>query len=148
MNKIKTSLIWILVFFTSFQSQSQIKKYTEYEVAKSEAMQQDKDILIVLTGSDWCKPCIKMNKNVFENADFITFADKNLIIFEVNLDRHWDLDSKLYKDYNYFKNKYQTNALPCLVLIDKNEVTKSIISEGLTSFEKTFTKLNRLINKQ
>jgi thioredoxin-related protein len=144
MNKIETSLIWVLVFFTSFQCQSQIKKYTEYEVAKSEAMEQDKDILIVLTGSDWCKPCIKMKKNVFENADFINFAEKNLIIFEVNLDRHWDLDSKLYKDYSYFKNKYQTNTLPCLVLIDKNEVTKSIISEGLTSFEKTFTKLNRL----
>lgn len=104
--------------------------------------------MIVLTGSEWCKPCIKMKKNVFQNTEFIKLAEDRLIILEINLDRHINMSSKVYKDYDFFKNKYQTNALPSLILIDKNEVTKSVISKGLTSFEKTYNRLRELATKQ
>ena len=147
MKKLRTSLIVVIILLISNYSQAQITKYTDYEIAKSEALKQNKDILIVLTGSDWCKPCIKMKKNVFLNPEFIKFAEEKLIVFEVNLERHIDMDSKLYKNYDFFKKKYQTNTLPCLILIDKNEVTKSVISEGLTSFEKTYNRLSELTAK-
>ncbi len=57
------------------------------------------------------------------------------------------MSSKVYKDYDFFKKKYQTNTLPCLILIDKTEVTKSVISEGLTSFERTYKRLSELTTK-
>jgi len=148
MKKLGTSLIITVILLISNYSEAQIIKYTDYEVAKSEALKQNKDILIVLTGSEWCKPCIKMKKNVFQNTEFIKLAEDRLIILEINLDRHINMSSKVYKDYDFFKNKYQTNALPSLILIDKNEVTKSVISKGLTSFEKTYNRLRELTTKQ
>lgn len=147
MKKFKISLVFVIILLISNYGQAQFTKYTDYELAKSEALKQNKDILIVLTGSDWCKPCIKMKKNVFLNPEFIKLVEDKLIVFEVNLERHWDLNSKWYKYYDFFKKKYQTNTLPCLILIDKNEVTKSVISKGLISFEKTYNKLSELTVK-
>lgn len=131
-----------ILFFSTIQAQ--LKKSPDYETAKTEAKKENKDILIVLTGSEWCKPCIKMKKNVFENQEFEDYANEHFVIFEVNLGRHWDMDSKLYKDYAFFKEKYQSNALPTLIVLDSNEVKKAVISEKLASFESTMHKLKQL----
>ena len=147
MKTLKQGLIILVILFMANLTQAQIKMYSDFEVVKSEAIKQDKDILIVLTGSDWCKPCIKMKKNVFQNPDFIKLAEDKLIVLEVNLERHIDMNSKVYKDYDFFKKKYQTNALPSLILIDKNEVFKAVISEGLTSFERTYNRIRELTVK-
>ena len=91
----------------------------------------------------WCKPCIKMKKNVIETIEFEKFANENVEIFEINLPRNQDLNSKVVKDYNYFKNKYQTNALPTLILL--NNVGKELlkISDGLSTKEKVISKLSK-----
>lgn len=141
----KATFILHVLFVLSFSTtQAQLKKSPDYETAKTEAKKKNKDILIVLTGSEWCKPCVKMKKNVFENQEFISYANEHFVIFEVNLGRHWDMDSKLYKDYAFFKEKYQSNALPTLIVLDSNEVRKAVISEKLTSFESTMDKLKQL----
>ena len=134
--KIITSILLLLVNFSFAQ-----KKYDDWEVAKKESEISNKNILIVLTGSEWCKPCVKMEKNVFQANEFIEFANQNLIILEVNLPRHWDYDSKVVKDYTFFKNKYQTNSLPALILVnsDGKEIIK--ISDGLHSLEKVMKQL-------
>lgn len=140
----QTFLFQVLFLFIFTTSQAQIQKSPDYETAKAEAKNQNKDILIVLTGSEWCKPCVKMKKNVFENQAFIDYANEHFVILELNLPRHWDMDSKLYKDYDFFKQKYQTNALPSLILLDSDEKLKAVISEKLTSFDKTMEKLKEL----
>ena len=55
---------------------------------------------------------------LFFTSTFEKFANENVEIFEINLPRNQDLNSKVVKDYNYFKNKYQTNALPTLILVN------------------------------
>lgn len=84
-----------------------------------------------------------MKKNVIETIEFEKFANENVEIFEINLPRNQDLNSKVVKDYNYFKNKYQTNALPTLILV--NNVGKELlkISDGLSSKEKVISKLSK-----
>ena len=141
----KATFILHVLFVLSFSTtQAQLKKSPDYETAKTEAKKENKDILIVLTGSEWCKPCVKMKKNVFENQEFISYANEHFVIFEVNLGRIWDMDSNLYKDYAFFKEKYQSNALPTLIVLDSNEIRKAVISEKLTSFESTMDKLKQL----
>ena len=126
------------------QTALQLMWFGYYDTAKIEAKANNKDIMIVLTGSEWCKPCVKMKKNVFENQEFIDYATERFVIFEVNLDRHWDMDSKVYKDYSYFKDKYQSNALPTLIILGSDETKKAVISEKLTSFEKTMEHLKQI----
>ena len=133
----------LLFVLTSNIFYSQIVKNTDWNVTQEKAQKLGKNILIILTGSEWCKPCIKMKKNVIETIEFEKFANENVEIFEINLPRNQDLNSKVVKDYNYFKNKYQTNALPTLILL--NNVGKELlkISDGLSSKEKVISKLSK-----
>lgn len=122
---------------------SQLTKNNDWNVAQEKAQKSGKNILIILTGSEWCKPCIKMKKNVIETIEFEKFANESVEIFEINLPRNQDLNSKVVMDYQYFKNKFKTNALPSLILLDKegNELVK--ISDGLASKEKVISKLSK-----
>lgn len=122
---------------------SQLIKNNDWNVAQEKAQKSGKNILIILTGSEWCKPCIKMKKNVIETIEFEKFANESVEIFEINLPRNQDLNSKVVMDYQYFKNKFKTNALPSLILLDKegNELVK--ISDGLASKEKVISKLSK-----
>ncbi|SFI04993.1 thioredoxin family protein [Halpernia frigidisoli] len=134
--KITTSIL--LLFFTFSFSQ---QKYDDWEIAKKESQISNKKILIILTGSEWCKPCVKMEKNVIENTEFISYANLNLIILEINLKRHMDYDTKLVKDYVYFRDKYQANSLPSLILVNSEGKEISKISTGLNSLEKIMKEL-------
>ena len=142
---IKTSLFTVLLIIClSTTCFAQLKKYTNYSEAKIEAEQQNKDILLVLTGAEWCKPCIKMKKNVFSEQEFIDFANEKFIVFEINLIMPVDIGSENYKEYKFFQEKYKANALPTLILIDTKETVKLLLGENLTSLNKTMKNLKEI----
>ena len=43
---------------------------TNFEEAKKIATEQDKNVVIVFSGSDWCAPCIKLDKNIWQSEAF------------------------------------------------------------------------------
>ncbi len=43
---------------------------TNFEVTKTEATNQNKNILLVFSGSDWCGPCIKLDRDIWKSAEF------------------------------------------------------------------------------
>lgn len=57
---------------------------TDFEQAKTEAAQQHKYVLLKFSGSDWCLPCIRMEKKVFSDENFEAYAQEHLVL--VNAD--------------------------------------------------------------
>ncbi|MCB0698624.1 MAG: thioredoxin family protein [Chitinophagales bacterium] len=57
---------------------------TDFSKAKTDAQKEGKYILLKFSGSDWCIPCIKMEKKVFDAKVFEEYAAKHLIL--VNAD--------------------------------------------------------------
>ena len=49
---------------------------TDFDQAKTLAQKQNKKIMLLFTGSDWCGWCIKLKKDVFEKQAFKDFAKK------------------------------------------------------------------------
>lgn len=97
---------------------------TDWSQVKELAEKENKRILIILTGSEWCAPCKKMEKKVINNLDFQKYAKENLIVFLIDLPGGGlVINSKVYQDYERFKNKYQSTALPSLILT-KSDGTK------------------------
>ena len=43
---------------------------TNFEEAKKIASAQDKNIILVFSGSDWCAPCIKLDKSIWQSEAF------------------------------------------------------------------------------
>lgn len=56
----------------------------DFEVAKTAAKESDKVVLVVFSGSDWCKPCIQLHRDLFESEAFIDYAEKELVLVKAD----------------------------------------------------------------
>ena len=61
--------------------------FTHYPSAISQAKTEKKPVLMVFSGSDWCRPCIMMEKEVFETPVFQQYADSSLVLLKVDFPR-------------------------------------------------------------
>lgn len=101
----------------------------DLEKAKILANSEHKMILLNFSGSDWCIPCIKMKKDIFENQTFKEGLAQKLILMNADFPRL--KKNRLAKD-DIIKNealaeKYnQDGKFPfTLLLNEKGEVIKS-----------------------
>ena len=60
---------------------------TNFERAQAEAKKSHKQIFLNFSGSDWCAPCIKLKRDVFETEEFNTYASENLILIRADFPR-------------------------------------------------------------
>ena len=58
------------------------------EDAKKTATADHKYILLNFSGSDWCGPCIRMRKEIFETDVFKEMADTELILVNADFPRN------------------------------------------------------------
>ena len=60
---------------------------TDFEKAKQAAHESNKLILLNFSGSDWCGPCIRMHKEIFEKEDFNEYATSHLVLLNADFPR-------------------------------------------------------------
>ena len=60
---------------------------TNFIEAKTEASTKHELILLNFSGSDWCLPCMKLKKSIFENESFTSYASQNLVLVNADFPR-------------------------------------------------------------
>ena len=93
-----------------------------FEDAKAKAEKENKDILLVFSGSDWCGPCMKLDKTVWKSPEFQVEADKNWVIYKADFPKKKanQLSSELTESNNKLAEKYNKNgSFPLVLLLDK-----------------------------
>lgn len=102
---------------------------TDFDAAKDIAVRDHKYILINFSGSDWCAPCIKMKKEVFESEAFLSLADKKLVLVHADFPRSKknQLSKEQVKHNEALAEKYNPSGkFPFTVLLD---ATGKVIKE-------------------
>ena len=56
----------------------------DFEAAKKQAADENKDLLIDFIGSDWCGWCIKLNEEVFSHDEFKTGVKDKYVLVELD----------------------------------------------------------------
>lgn len=74
----KNSFLILFLFLTSLGFAQNWS--TNIEEAKAKAAAENKLIILVFSGSDWCAPCIKLDKNVWQSEVFKSFATEKLVL--------------------------------------------------------------------
>ncbi|WP_228479174.1 thioredoxin family protein [Flavobacterium soyangense] len=93
------------------------------EEAKKEAKEQNKKILLVFSGSDWCAPCIKLDKNVWQSEAFKKESQKSWVLIKADFPKKKAnlLSPELTANNEKLAEKYnQEGNFPLVVLLDKN----------------------------
>ena len=57
------------------------------EEAKTTASQKHELIVLNFSGSDWCGPCIRLKKEIFESDVFQSYANDNLVLVNADFPR-------------------------------------------------------------
>lgn len=95
---------------------------TDFETAKSEASIQKKHILLVFSGSDWCGPCIKLDRDVWQSAEFKEFSTNHLVIQRADFPKKKQnqLAPELKKRNQELAEKYNRDGLfPLVIILDE-----------------------------
>jgi protein disulfide-isomerase len=93
---------------------------TDYARALEMAKSQKKRVLLDFTGSDWCGPCIELRKRVFSRPDFYAYAEKNLILVEVDYPQRKKQSAELKQQNEKLSRQYgiEDKGFPTIVLLD------------------------------
>lgn len=112
--------LFSLFFLTLFVSLS-FSWETDLGIAKQKAKQEHKYILLNFSGSDWCGPCIRMHKEVFDNDVFKLYADSNLVLVNADFPRlkKNQLSKEQQKKNDQLADKYNSKgSFPLTLLLD------------------------------
>src|SRR5215213_6835950 len=111
-------LLISMITFISFTTKAQIP---DLSVVEDSAKENNKNILLVFSGSDWCIPCIKMEKEIFEKEGFVNYAKQHLVIMHADFPRlkKHQLPKEQVKRNQELAEKYnKQGAFPYTVSLD------------------------------
>ncbi|MFT0713634.1 thioredoxin family protein [Flagellimonas lutimaris] len=60
---------------------------TNFEKAKDLAQKDNRNIVLVFQGSDWCAPCIKLDREVWSKDDFKKLAKDHFVMLKADFPR-------------------------------------------------------------
>lgn len=93
-----------------------------FEEAKALAKEQNKDIVLIFSGSDWCAPCIRLDKNIWQSEAFKKESTDKWILVKANFPRKKanQLSEEQEAHNRNLAEKYNVEgSFPLVVLLDK-----------------------------
>lgn len=85
MKRYKKWLLFALLGTASFLNAQDWK--TDFNEAKRQAKNEKKPIILVFQGSDWCAPCIKLDREVWSTEAFKDYAAEHYIMLQADFPR-------------------------------------------------------------
>lgn len=125
MNK---SLIIGLLSFITIQLAAQtdtIPWFEDLTTAKTYAAENQRDILMVFAGSDWCRPCIQFKQDILVNEEFQAWGSQHLVILYLDFParRKNKLSSEQTAHNEALAEEFnKSGAFPNIFLLNREEV--------------------------
>lgn len=96
---------------------------TDFQKGKTEAVASNKLIVLNFSGSDWCGPCIRLKKEIFESEAFENYSSEKLVLVNADFPRYKknQLSNEQVKENEALAEKYNsTGRFPFTILLDSN----------------------------
>jgi len=106
------------VKFTKAATQSDAIWLTNYQQALAQAAKENKSVLLDFTGSDWCPPCMQMEKEVLSQHEFIAFAKNKLVLVKLDFPRRKKLPPEEKEQNQKLGEQFAIQVFPTYVLVD------------------------------
>ncbi len=94
---------------------------SDFDDAQQIALKQNQNILLVFAGSDWCAPCIKLEREVWSSTQFQKLAQEHFVMLRADFPRKKQnkLPAKLQQKNNQLAERYnQQGNFPLVVVLN------------------------------
>lgn len=118
--KIKVLTFLFLCIIVNVSAQEWL---TNFDEAKEVASKNNQNIVLVFQGSDWCGPCIKLDKEVWSTVEFQNLSKDHFVMLQADFPKL--KKNKLSKDLQAHNNKlaeqYNPNGyFPFVVVLNSS----------------------------
>ncbi|MDF0715953.1 thioredoxin family protein [Muricauda sp. 334s03] len=141
-------LIYILLFASCGMLQAQ-QWQDSFDDALTKAAGEDKPIVLVFSGSDWCAPCIRLKRHVFDSDAFKEYALEHYVMYDADFPRKKknQLPEEKLNVNKSLAEKYNPKGyFPLVVVMDKDQnVLGTTGFVARTSPEKYIKTLNKFL---
>ena len=105
---------------------------TDYAASTAQAAAEKKPVLLEFTGSDWCPPCMKQNKDVFEQPAFGEFAKDKLVLVKLDFPRSKPQAPDIKERNQKLAAQYEVQGFPTVILLgaDGKELAREVGYKG------------------
>ena len=87
---------------------------TDILKAQELSLKSKKPIFAFFTGSDWCGWCHRLQANVFAKPEFKKWANKNVILLELDFPRRKEQSDELRKQNADLQQAFQVRGYPTI----------------------------------
>ncbi|SHM98958.1 thioredoxin family protein [Chitinophaga sp. CF418] len=112
----RSILFLLLIVALRGSAHAQILRYPDkaFELAQTSG----KKVMLVFSGSDWCIPCIRFNKQILSDSSFLSFAGENLVLLEADFPQRKKIAGPLRSQYDSLAAAFNPQgAFPQVVLL-------------------------------
>lgn len=95
----------------------------DFQQALQTAKTQDKPIILVFSGSDWCAPCMKLENEIWSSDAFKNYSAKHFVLYNADFPRKKknQPESEQVKANKALAEKYNTKGFfPLVVVLNKD----------------------------
>ncbi len=137
----KIILIFTLALFSLSSLAANVADFMKD--AQNKANKENKSVLLVFSGLEWCRPCQLLDSNIFKSKEFEDYAKENLVVVDVDTKMNRmvvvsidgkEIEVKPSEINDFIKalmaldKKYPHRGVPYTLLLDKNgEIVYSVI---------------------
>lgn len=139
-------LFALISFSISAQVSNSFKWSENYRSVLEKAKKNKKPVLVYFSGSDWCGPCKRLKKDLFDVPSFSNIAkDYNMLYIDIP-QKQDVISEKQYKHNKELMHQLNPNKVfPTVLILDKKGNVKDKMT-GYSSIEEPTSYLN-MINK-
>ena len=124
----KHLLAVVLLAFSlnGFAQQKELDWHTDVNKAINLSVQTGKPLFFFFTGSDWCGWCTRLVKEVFVKPEFVTWADKNVVLVELDFPRRTKLPEATQKQNRELNQMFGVRGYPTIWLVTPEVTTGKV----------------------
>lgn len=118
----KKAVIVVFLILGSMSLQAQdIYWETNFKKATETSLKTKKPILMFFTGSDWCGWCIRLQKEVLRTAEFAEWAQKNVVLVELDFPRKNEQTPEIRQQNAELQQLLQVQGYPTVWFVRPSE---------------------------
>ncbi|HEX5169645.1 MAG TPA: thioredoxin family protein [Cyclobacteriaceae bacterium] len=119
-------LLLLAVFTGILNSECAAQILDDAELAFQSSCENQRPVLIVFAGSDWCAPCIRFERKVFTQKEFADFASQKIVVYEADFPQRKKLSKSTRQKNDDLAEQYNPKGtFPYFVLVrpDRSVIT-------------------------
>ncbi len=111
------------------------------------ARAEQKVVLMIFSGSDWCLPCIRLEKTIFADSSFLEYAKPKLLVFRVDFPQRKKLSQAEIETNEKLADEFNPHGVfPLLLLVNPNRSVITTLKFERYTTERFIDEINQALS--